>query len=162
ERAIWIVRSSGGAPSRLADLPLPQSYPSPDGKQILYIKSEQIYRARFTGLPPATPMDKGDVPFIKALGVQSAPRWSPDGSKIAFVSTRTHHSFIGLYDVKSRTVSFPFPGVDRDLAPTWSPDGKRLAFVRRPGTPFGVAVAQPGRGFFVSSTPTSGAVGGQL
>lgn len=160
ERAVWVVKSSGGSPARLADLAQP--FPSPDGKQILYIKSDQIYRTRFTGLPPATPIDKGEAPFIKALGVQSAPRWSPDGSKIAFVSTRTHHSFIGLYDVKSRTVSYPFPGVDRDVAPTWSPDGKRLAFVRRPGTPFGTAVTMPGRGTFVSSTPTAGAVGGQL
>lgn len=136
ERAIWAVSSAGGAPVHLVEASGPQV--SPDGKQILYIKDGQIYRARFTGAAPATPMDKGEVPFIREWGSQSAPRWSPDGSKVAFVSDRGDHSFIGFYNVKTRSVTFPFPGVDRDAAPTWSQDGKRLAFSRRPGSPFGV------------------------
>lgn len=52
-------------------------------------------------------------------------------------ATAPDHAFIGLYDVKTRTVWFIEPGVDRDTNPTWSHDGKQLAFVRRPGTPFG-------------------------
>src|SRR5262245_704103 len=139
-RAIWAVASAGGAPAvKLADsVAAPQV--SPDGKQILYVNDGQIYRARFPVPAAPTAMDKGDVPFIKAWGLQSAPRWSPDGSKIAFVSDRGDHSYIALYDAKARTVSYPFPGVDRDAAPTWSPDGKRLAFTRRPGSPFGTTV----------------------
>jgi len=141
ERAIWAVAAIGGAPVRLVEASGPQV--SPDGKQILYVMDGQIYRARFTGVAPATPMDKGEVPFIRAWGSQSAPRWSPDGSKVAFVSDRGDHSFLGIYDVKTRTVTFPFPGVDRDAAPSWSADGKRFAFSRRPGSPFG-ATTQAG------------------
>jgi dipeptidyl aminopeptidase/acylaminoacyl peptidase len=59
---------------------------------------------------------------------------------VAFVSDRGDHSFIGLYDVKSRAVTFPFPGVDRDAGISWSQDGKRFAFTRRPGSPFGATV----------------------
>ncbi len=135
ERAIWAVTANGSAPIRLVEASGPQV--SPDGKQILYVRDGQIYRARVTGSAPGTPMDKGEVPFIREWGAQSAPRWSPDGSKIAFVSDRGDHSFIGFYDVKTRSVTFPFPGVDRDAAPTWSPDSKRLVFSRRPGSPFG-------------------------
>src|SRR3954467_12790111 len=137
-RAIWAVKSAGGTPAvRLIDsVAAPQV--SPDGHQILYVKDGQIYRARFPMPVAPTAMDKGDVPFIKEWGQQSTPRWAPDGSKIAFVSDRGDHSYIGLYDVKTRMVSFPFPGVDRDAAPSWSQDGKRFAFSRRPGSPFGV------------------------
>jgi dipeptidyl-peptidase 4 len=165
DRALWAVKATGGAPMRLAEVAhnsdgsvIPGNAPqvSPDGKQILYLKDGQIYRTHFTGVAPATPMDKGEVPFMKEWGQQSAPRWSPDGSKIAFVSTRTDHSFIGLYDVKLRTVSFPFPGVDRDAAPSWSPDGKRLAFSRRPGTPFGLQAQDAGgNGQFTPAGPAA-------
>ena len=137
ERAIWAARA--GAPAfRLAEGN--GAALSPDGRNVLYVKAGQIYRARVTpaiGLSREK-MDTGEKPFIMAWGTNAGPRWSPDGSKVAFTSTRTDHSFIGIYDVKARTVSFIEPGVDRDTNPTWSPDGKKLAFVRRPGTPFGL------------------------
>jgi len=77
------------------------------------------------------------TPLVKAWGANGTPVWSPDGTKFAFVSNRVDHSFIGVYDVRARSVSFLAPGVDHDTSPTWSPDGKRVAFIRRPGTPFG-------------------------
>src|SRR5581483_3551389 len=62
---------------------------------------------------------------------------SPDGTKLAFISTRDNHAFIGVYDMRTRKVEFMAPSVDYDGSPTWSPDSKRIAFIRRPGTPFG-------------------------
>src|SRR5581483_10313457 len=76
-------------------------------------------------------------PLVKAWGNNSNPVWSPDGTKIAFISNRTDHSFIGVYDTRSKSVTFLSPSVDHDTSPTWSPDGTRIAFIRRPGTPFG-------------------------
>src|SRR6185503_17884345 len=80
-----------------------------------------------------------------AWGRNAQPRWSPDGSKLAFVSVRDNHSFVAVYDAKTRRIDYVAPSVDFDLSPTWSPDGKRLAFIRRPGTPFGQQ-AQAGDG----------------
>jgi dipeptidyl aminopeptidase/acylaminoacyl peptidase len=140
ERAIWAVRSSGGAPWRVAEGAAPEL--SPDGRHVLYVKDAQIYRARVARGAPLSAMDTGGVPFIKAWGRNGAPKWSPDGRKIAFVSDRENHSFVVVYDVASRKLTYVSPGVDCDAGPTWSPDGKRLAFYRRPGTPFGLQQQQ--------------------
>jgi dipeptidyl aminopeptidase/acylaminoacyl peptidase len=136
ERAIWAARTTGGGGAwRLAEGSAPAV--SPDGKWVLYVKDGQIYRVRTAKVPPATRMDTGGVPFIKEWGNNGTPRWSPDGSKISFVSARENHSLIGIYDVKTRKVDFVSPSVDCDGSPTWSPDSKQIAFIRTPGIPFG-------------------------
>ena len=136
ERAIWAVKTAGGAPAwRVAVGAGPEL--APDGRYVLYTHDGQIYRARIAQGAPMTAMDTGAVPFIREWGNNVGPRWSPDGSKILFVSNRENHSLIGVYDAKTRKVDFVSPSVDCDASPTWSPDSKHIAFTRRPGTPFG-------------------------
>jgi dipeptidyl-peptidase 4 len=136
DRAIWAVHTTGGMPAiRVAEGQAPTV--SPDGKWVLYTRDNQIYRARTNKEAPPTRMDTGGIPFIKLWGNNGQPHWSPDGSKIAFVSMRENHSFIGLYDVKTRKVTYISPSVDCDASPTWSADSKQIAFIRKPGVPFG-------------------------
>jgi Tol biopolymer transport system component len=66
--------------------------------------------------------------------VQGSIRWSPDGNKIAFVSSRGDHNFIGVCDIVTQQIKYIDPGVDGDIDPTWSPDGKSIAFIRVPFT----------------------------
>jgi dipeptidyl aminopeptidase/acylaminoacyl peptidase len=130
----FAARTAGGGAWRVVDAANPEL--APDGSSLLFVKDGQIYRTRVTR-GPLTAMDRGERPFIKEWGTQSAPKWSPDGRKIAFVSTRTDHSFIVVYDVASRTVKYMAPSVDFDTMPLWLPDSRHLIFVRRPGLPFG-------------------------
>ena len=87
----------------------------------MFVKDGQIYRAKVTPVKPRREVDRGEKPFITEWGAQSEPKWSPDGRKIAFVSTRTDHSFIVVYDVATRTVKYMSPSVDFDTTPMWLP-----------------------------------------
>jgi Tol biopolymer transport system component len=68
--------------------------------------------------------------MFEIRGSVSSPRWSPDGSRLVFVSSRGDHSFISIYNPKAGEIRFLEPSVDRDIEPRWSADGKRIAFIR--------------------------------
>jgi dipeptidyl-peptidase-4 len=162
QRALWAVRANErgvwSAPWRVANAATPVL--SPDGRRALYVKDGQIYLARVANPVPSDSMQRGDKAFIKAWGRQSNPRWSPDGSRIAFVSDRDNHAFIAVYTVATRSLVYVSPSVDCDGAPTWSADSKRIAFLRRPGVPFGRQAQQGAGGIGTPPGPAAGAGGG--
>jgi dipeptidyl aminopeptidase/acylaminoacyl peptidase len=173
DRAVWAAKTDGSGAWRLASIANTEVVQgggfggrggngpelSPDGKHVVFVRDGQIYHARVArGVTAA--VDTGGAPFIKEWGRQSNPVWSPDGSKLAFVSTRDNHSFIGVYDMKTQKVAFMSPSVDFDNAPIWSPDSKQIAYIRRPGTPFGDQ-AQQGQGGIGNPAGPAAARGGR-
>jgi dipeptidyl-peptidase 4 len=156
DRTIWAARTTGGAPWKVAEGDEP--FLSPDARSVLYVKEGQIYRAAVSETAPAA-NGRSDKPFITAWGQNSEPRWSPDGTRIAFVSDRGDHTLIGIYDVQKRSVSYVSPSVDHDTSPTWSSDGRQIAFIRRPGTPFGLQTQQGGTGIGNPPGPAVGRAG---
>ncbi len=125
EQSAWAVSTSGGEPWRLGEGSHP--VPSPTENAVVYLLRGKIYAAPLGG------KDKPRLLF-RARGLCSQPVWSPDGSKLAFTSSREDHSFIGLYDFAQKSITWIAPSVDRDIWPAFSPDGKKLAFFRFPGS----------------------------
>jgi dipeptidyl aminopeptidase/acylaminoacyl peptidase len=127
EQALWRVGTEGGDPVRIGAGTSPAI--SPFFGVVAYLSRGQVWWAP---LPPAEGAEP--VALVRVRGSAGSLRWSPDGSRLAFVSGRGGHSFVGVYDVAARTVAWMEPGVDRDGSPAWSPDGTRLAFQRIPAS----------------------------
>lgn len=125
EQDVWVISLSGGPPRRLAEGRSPEV--SPKGDSVAYIFKDQVWLAKLQG-------DEKPAHLIHALGKSRSLRWSPDGSKLAMVSARGDHSFIGVYDFASKSLRYLDPSVDHDMAPVWSPDGKQLAYIRIPAS----------------------------
>jgi dipeptidyl aminopeptidase/acylaminoacyl peptidase len=158
EPVVWAASTSGGGAWRLGRGVSPVL--SPDGRMVAFARDSQIFAFRVSR-PPGDSIDRGLKPIIRAWGRNTTPRWSPDGTRLAFVSNRDNHAFVGVLDVKARKVTFMDPSVDFDTGPSWSQDSKRIAFVRRPGTPFGQQAQQGDGSLGLPPGPAFGRAGGR-
>ncbi|MFY9663755.1 MAG: prolyl oligopeptidase family serine peptidase [Candidatus Cybelea sp.] len=128
---VWSVATSGpstglrvNSPKLLGDGDAPAI--SPDGTRVAYTSDGAVMIAPIDGAAAAKRLffDRGQ---------DSDLHWSPDGSALAFVSTRTDHSFIGIYRNDSTPLAFLAPTTSQDFSPRWSPDGHSVAFLRLHG-----------------------------
>jgi dipeptidyl aminopeptidase/acylaminoacyl peptidase len=120
ERAIFALDIDGKNLKKIATGFYPR--PSPKGNVIAYLSGGQVWTVGLDSLQSSK--------LFQTRGTQSSIRWSPDGSKIAFVSTRGDHSFVGVYDFNSKSIGFLTPSNDLDGFPVWSPDSRQIGFVR--------------------------------
>ncbi|MBV8724341.1 MAG: S9 family peptidase [Candidatus Eremiobacteraeota bacterium] len=121
---VWSVSTSGGSPKLLGTGDAPAI--SPNGARVAFTNGGAVMIAPIDGGSPAKRLffDRGQ---------DSDLRWSPDGTSLAFVSTRTDHSFIGIYRDDATPIQYLSPSTSQDFTPRWSPDGSSVAFLRVPG-----------------------------
>lgn len=123
---MWIVPTKGGAPRLLGDGDDPVI--SPRGDRVVFTRSHQLWT-----MPLDSSASAADQLFF-ARGNSGSAAWSPDGSKLAFVSRRGDHGFVGVFLGDSTPIRWLAPSTSHDGHPEWSPDGAHIAFVRTPGS----------------------------
>ncbi len=123
KQEIFAVSYETGRVRRLAEGNSPVV--STTGNRIVYNKDGQLWTVEIA---------EGSEPhrMFSARGENFSPAWSPDGGRLAFVSSRNTHSLIGIYDTAKNAIRYLAPSVDRDSNPRWSPDGRKVAFIRQP------------------------------
>ncbi len=122
---IWSVPFKGGEPKLLGEGHGPII--SPKNDIVIFEKGNQFWNVPIDGSSAAKIL-------FTAHGVNGSAEFSPDGSKLAFVSNRGDHSFVGVYTNEETPISWISPSFNHDRSPRWSPDGTRLAFVRMNGS----------------------------
>jgi dipeptidyl aminopeptidase/acylaminoacyl peptidase len=122
---------------------------SPDGRQIAYVRLTadiMTDRAR----PSIWLIDTAtgrQVPLVTGTGAHTSPRWSPDGTRLAYVSSAEgggSQLFVRWMasGQAARITGLP----DSPSALTWSPDGRRIAYLMNvpdEGLKLGAAPTKP-------------------
>jgi len=120
---LWLADPTGAKPA--APITEGDDPAITDAGVLAYVKAGQVWTAKLDG--------SGAKRLFFDRGKDGELAWSPDGKRLAFVSDRDDHGFIGVYAGEGQPIAWMAASTGRDDAPTWSSDGTRIAFTRRPG-----------------------------
>ncbi|MDZ7702270.1 MAG: S9 family peptidase [Halobacteriales archaeon] len=108
---------------------------APDGDSVAFVRKAPDDEESYEATVYTVPVDGGEPSqFTVAEGVDSSPRYSPSGDRLAFVSTR------GADDDRPQLWVLPTGGGEARQVTNvaggvgsiaWSPDGTRIAFTQR-------------------------------
>jgi len=135
---IYIMNTDGSGQTRLTYDPQPDMYVdwSPDGLELAFCRGAGLNAEVYTTGVDGT----SQVQLTHAAGSGHGsfyPRWSPDGSRIAFYSYRDDDpatpqitSQVYVMDADGANQTRLTHSTVSDTQPAWSPDGAKVAFSR--------------------------------
>lgn len=150
ELGIWVMNPDGSSRKQLSNNTDWNPHWSPDGSKIAFTSG----RKGKPGIYLINPDGSEEVRLTKSKHESAGQyseddvfSWSPDGSKIAFQSTREGGPAIYTMDAdgtNQKRLVGRRPGKDEDAnSPAWSPDGELIAFERGLGSTFEIWVIRP-------------------
>ena len=133
---IYVMDADGSNPTNLTNNPAVDGFPvwSPDGRKIAFVSdldgNAEIYVMDADGSNQTNltnnPAYDGPGELLGALALM----WSPDSSKIAFISWRDdYNAEIYVMDADGSNQTNLSNSRGWDYSPAWSPDGSKIAFV---------------------------------
>jgi len=128
---LWRVSIDDGTPIwlPLAGKPVVDPTLSRRGNRLAFEERSYDCNIWSLGITPAGETPDRQRVLIESTRMEYHPVWSPDGRRIAFISTRTGSREIWVCNADAsepRRVTY-MNGV-HVMAPCWSPDGRRIAF----------------------------------
>lgn len=96
---------------------------SPDGSEVVFAALGDLWHVDLSA-SVQTPVRLTDDVFMDL-----SPSWSPDGSRLAYVSDRDGKADVWVMELSSRTTSRVTDTERPANMPVWSPDGGRLAYL---------------------------------
>ena len=143
---LYVMSADGSNMRRLTSGP-PENFTadwSPDGTRLVFLSNRSprywwtiyIINADGSGEQQLT----GDEACVSNV---SGPRWSPDGSLIAYACDANYAGTLSIIRADGTSpVPFTAPGAD----PVWSPDGMQIAFSSNRDGPYSLYVLERGSG----------------
>jgi Tol biopolymer transport system component/imidazolonepropionase-like amidohydrolase len=105
---------------------------APDGNTIVFAMLGDLYMLSIVG-GTATPITKG-------MGYDDAPRYSPDGKQIVFISDRDGAENLWIANADGSNLRALTRGVRTHfVSPIWSPDGKSILVSRKHPSYYGAS-----------------------
>jgi dipeptidyl aminopeptidase/acylaminoacyl peptidase len=134
---VGVVPAAGGAVTMIANHPVDEDSPiwAPRSDRLAFIRrfdnwqGYEIWVAAPDGANARPVVKETYERGVEEFGFSGNAHWSPDGKRIAYLSSRTGYNHVWVVDANGGEPVEVTRGPWVDYSPRWSPSGDRIAFV---------------------------------